>query len=131
MDTQITVWIDSWQIQCCGEPFKTGDKIKWTALKWKFEKPVVEVGKIDFYYENHAESNDNLFEIEGIVEEILAIHCVYKLDDEKKVQVAVSGITVPVNNENGWDKDINDKMQFTAYCAKLKNIFIQPFHTNL
>jgi len=26
----ITVWIDSWQMQCCGEPFHLGSEVGWT-----------------------------------------------------------------------------------------------------
>jgi hypothetical protein len=126
METYITVWIDSWQMQCCGTPFKIDDKIKWTALKWEFEKPVVDVGNIDFYYENHAESNDNLFDIEGIVSEIFAIHFVYKLNTETRVQIAISGKTVPVNEADGWDKDMSEEMQFSAYYVKLKNVSTKP-----
>ncbi|GAA2740056.1 hypothetical protein GCM10009868_00660 [Terrabacter aerolatus] len=24
------VWVDAWQMQCCGEPFAVGDRVGWT-----------------------------------------------------------------------------------------------------
>jgi hypothetical protein len=26
----MTVWVDSWQMQCCGEPFRLGSQVAWT-----------------------------------------------------------------------------------------------------
>ncbi len=26
----MTVWVDSWQMRCCGEPFRVGSQVAWT-----------------------------------------------------------------------------------------------------
>ena len=26
----MTIWIDSWQMQCCGKPFRLGSQVAWT-----------------------------------------------------------------------------------------------------
>lgn len=26
----LTVWVDDWQVQCCGEPFAVGQRVTWT-----------------------------------------------------------------------------------------------------
>ena len=26
----MTVWVDSWQMQCCGKPFHLGSQVAWT-----------------------------------------------------------------------------------------------------
>lgn len=26
----LTVWLDGWQMQCCGEPFGVGSRVSWT-----------------------------------------------------------------------------------------------------
>ena len=26
----MTIWVDSWQMQCCGEPFHRGSQVAWT-----------------------------------------------------------------------------------------------------
>ena len=122
---ETAIWIEDWQMQCCGTSFQIGDTVKWTILKWEFEKPIVDVGEIDFLYENHAESNDNLFEIEGVVTQILAIHYVYELNTKTRAHIPISGITVPVNEADGWNEDINDEMEFAAYCVKLENVSIK------
>jgi hypothetical protein len=34
----MTVWVGSWQMQCCGEPFHLGSQVAWTLgttdLEW-------------------------------------------------------------------------------------------------
>jgi hypothetical protein len=27
----MTVWVEFWQMQCCGEPFRQGDRVAWTV----------------------------------------------------------------------------------------------------
>jgi hypothetical protein len=120
MNTSVTVWIESWQMQCCGTPFKLGDTVNWTVLECVFVDPSVDVGKIDFYYENHAENNDGLFEIEGMVSHILAIHHAYELKKKTRTKIPISGMTTPVYEADGWEKDM-DGMEFAAYCVKLEN----------
>ena len=29
----MTVWVDSWQMQCCGEPFCRGSQVAWTLAR--------------------------------------------------------------------------------------------------
>ena len=29
----LTIWVDDWQIQCCGESFAPGDVVSWTLLE--------------------------------------------------------------------------------------------------
>jgi hypothetical protein len=29
---EVTVWIADWQMQCCGDPFRRGERIAWTVL---------------------------------------------------------------------------------------------------
>ena len=26
----MTIWVDGWQMQCCGEPFRLGSQVAWT-----------------------------------------------------------------------------------------------------
>lgn len=34
----LTVWVDDWQLQCCGDPFAIGDEVAWSLttphLEW-------------------------------------------------------------------------------------------------
>lgn len=30
MTPLVPVWVDSWQYECCGDPFAVGDRVRWT-----------------------------------------------------------------------------------------------------
>lgn len=49
---ECTVYYDSWQLQCCGEPFSVGDKVTWTCDAPG--RPTTAHGTIiDFHEEHH------------------------------------------------------------------------------
>lgn len=27
-----TIWMDDWEMQCCGEPFEVGSRVTWTLV---------------------------------------------------------------------------------------------------
>ncbi|MFF0303105.1 DUF6578 domain-containing protein [Streptomyces sp. NPDC004562] len=31
--TTVTIWVDGWQMQCCGESFAPGDAVSWPLLR--------------------------------------------------------------------------------------------------
>ena len=63
-----TVFIDGWQIQCCGDHFKIGESVKWRVGHYgKTMEHYESIGEIDYYYENHPTRNDGYFTLTGIV----------------------------------------------------------------
>lgn len=51
--SKCVVFYESWQMECCGKIFKTGDRIKWLVCKCDSLNTPVDVGKIEYYYEAH------------------------------------------------------------------------------
>ncbi len=48
---QVTICYASWQLECCGEPFKVGDVVTWDCIPSKSD-----IVRCDYDYEAHAES---------------------------------------------------------------------------
>ena len=130
MDT-VTVWIDDWQIQCCGDPFKVGDTVRWTAVPWKspLSDDVYE-GTIDYYYENHAGKDDRVFEITGTVTAITALYAMMAADSVKpKWKVPVSWQSTAVDEADGDNDDVDD-LTFQAYVVHLDKAMVQVLEKN-
>lgn len=33
MNNSLRVWVEAWQIQCCGDAFEVGSKVEWTLCE--------------------------------------------------------------------------------------------------
>ncbi|NDV66677.1 DUF6578 domain-containing protein [Bacteroides sp. 224] len=112
-----TIIIEAWQMQCCGTPFQVGDAVEWTVIKWGNEKLLVDVGKIDFYYENHADIDTQIFKLKGNVTSILAIHYAYRKSKTSNLMIPASGITVEKTQVDGWDKKVDEKELYAYFVC--------------
>ena len=120
------VYIEDWQMQCCGTPFIIGDCVEWTVIDYgddfrdQFVKP-------DYYYENHGSAQSKeLFRLTGTVASIKA--CYYTLEHksgEGKIASLVYVNSIEVTEADGWNKDIDGK-QFGSYIVELDSCSIHP-----
>src|ERR1700761_1410621 len=54
---ELTVWVDGWQLQCCGEPFAVGSRVSWTLAPAPREGAAVLLGDtvtVDGAEEHHG-----------------------------------------------------------------------------
>ena len=137
---QITVWVAAWEMQCCGEPFKTGDSVDWTVAKWKFDLPPVEgIDSIDYCYDNHGTGNEQEFQLKGIVSKIQTVFEKYELDPAQNVLRPVSGKLFDFDGEadgyqykgSGYYTDLDKEEDastygFSAYFVQLSQVEITP-----
>ena len=110
-------------MQCCGVPFKIGDKVKWTVCKEHLEDGV------DYAYEHHGQAVEP-FMLTGRVSEIKARYYRGKLGPSRNnpdVQITymIPAKTFNVTEADGWDKDIED-MSFGGYMVTLHDCVIEP-----
>jgi hypothetical protein len=121
------VLIESWQIQCCGEPFKIGDNIKWSVTKWMkdLEAPLTD---IDYCYENHGGNGKPLFELTGLVKKIKALYYKHetRIDPKNNCEIGyrIYEKTVEIVAADGWEKDI-DGLKFGDYVVVLQDYSIR------
>ncbi|WP_371660138.1 DUF6578 domain-containing protein [Streptomyces sp. NBC_00280] len=120
----LTIWVDDWQIQCCGETFAPGDVVSWNLLEADPEDYVGVVGDeratgIDFREEHHGQEGEHTptsLEVLTITE----VHCRYAVppDSATNVQGPVPGTTelVPVSEANGWAESRPD-ISFAGYLV--------------
>ena len=77
MKTCCTVLYEGWQMQCCGQPFRIGDMVRWDVFA--FNETITDIPQtIEYIYDAHYETSDGLLTLQGIVHQINAIYTKYK-----------------------------------------------------
>ncbi|MER5918061.1 DUF6578 domain-containing protein [Streptomyces sp. NPDC001982] len=120
----LTIWVDDWQIQCCGQNFAPGDVVSWKLLEVDPEDYADVVGseratEIDFREEHHGQAEEHeptWLEVLTIAE----VHCRYEVppDSTANVYYPVPGTTVlvPVREADGWAEARPD-VHFAGYLV--------------
>lgn len=109
----LTIWVDDWQMQCCGEPFAAGDVVSWALVEVDPEDYVHLVGEeraegIDFCEEHHG-GEEGVLPVPLEVVSVVEVHCRYGLlpGATDRVRGPVPGTTelAPVEGAaDGWAK---------------------------
>ncbi|MFF8434434.1 DUF6578 domain-containing protein [Streptomyces bacillaris] len=120
----LTIWIDDWQMQCCGRSFALGDVVSWTLLEVDPEDYADVVGgeradEIDFREEHHGQGDGHpptSVEVVSIAE----VHCRYGVPpgatDKVRHPVPGTSVLVPVKEADGWAKARPD-VSFAGYLV--------------
>lgn len=125
---RMTVWVDSWQMQCCGDPFCRGSKVAWTLrdadpdwfetmLGARLQRPV------DAVEEHHGGVPEDTPPTRGTVVLIAAVHCRYGprpgSDSRTSYPIPGSGVLTEVESADGWIADCGDE-RFVGYLVQLR-----------
>jgi hypothetical protein len=74
----ITVWVDGWQLQCCGEPFRLGSQVAWTlraaAPRWLGKVLGADAPAVDAWKEHHGGVPEDTAPTRGTITRIVAVH---------------------------------------------------------
>ncbi|MBO3090069.1 DUF6578 domain-containing protein [Cellulomonas dongxiuzhuiae] len=93
----VSVWVDGWQLQCCGRPFGVGEEVTWRCadpdLRWlESVLPRDVAHRISYAEEHHDEALVDRAVLRGTV---VAIHAAFarytQLDADDRTLHAVSG----------------------------------------
>ncbi|MFE7098940.1 DUF6578 domain-containing protein [Streptomyces erythrochromogenes] len=124
----MTVWVDDWQMQCCGENFAPGDVVAWQLLEADPEDYAEVIGQdlaagIDFCEEHHDEG-----EVPPTTLEVLTVnevHCRYEVPagSAERVRRPVPGATllVPVEKADGWARE-RPGARFAGYLVTARRV---------
>lgn len=70
------VWVDDWQLQCCGEPFEIGSRVTWTVMVDSLEGVRTSLGNsshVDAREDHHDLAPEDAPMIQGTVRAIYAV----------------------------------------------------------
>src|SRR5579864_3974777 len=123
----LTVWVDSWQMQCCGEPFRVGQQVSWALGDVDTDWLIAMLGadaqvSVNAAEEHHGGLPDETPSTTGTVSRIAAVHCRYTpapgQDSQTLYPVPGSGVQSHVESADGWTPDHGD-LRFVGYLVEL------------
>ncbi len=120
------VWVDGWQLECCGVPFSTGSKVSWKL------KPVdrnlletilggSEAARITHAEEHHGDEVAGGGRVVGVVRRIHAVFCRYELPTPEAIAmtpVRFSGVVRQRRVAEGREPPDDDR-RFLGYIVDL------------
>lgn len=127
-----TIYYESWQLQCCGEPFAIGDYVDWDCVQSEYKNP--HGIPIDFVENHHGFAT---YSITGNVTKIIA----ERSESPKERCKATNGkriiryseimpIYEELQNADGWESEFEDDATtyrtFWGYIVELKDVVIKP-----
>jgi hypothetical protein len=124
----MTVWVDSWQMQCCGEPFHLGSQVAWTLGHVDLDCLGAMLGAdgqqtVDAAEEHHGGVPEDTMPTRGAVIRIAAVHCRYApmpgSESRTSYPVPGSGVLTDVELADGWTADRGDE-RFVGYLVQLE-----------
>lgn len=122
----LTVWVDGWQMQCCGEPFAVGSQVSWTLgdadTDWLGAVLGARAAGVDAAEEHHGGLSEEIPEIAATVSGISAVHCCYAPapggDPKVLYPVRDSAVLTELTMADGWTPDLDD-LRFAGYLVDL------------
>ncbi|NDL60378.1 DUF6578 domain-containing protein [Phytoactinopolyspora mesophila] len=134
---RIRVWVDSWQMQCCGDPIRSGDTVAWTLeaepdIGWLTSVAGEKLANsIDYHEEHHGGLPDDAPITRGDVTGIFHVRCAYTEQPDGTgtmlVPVPGSAEVTEVRYADGWADGAGDR-EFMGYVVDLE-VDERPPHT--
>jgi hypothetical protein len=126
----MTLWVDAWQMQCCGEPFRLGSQVAWTVGEADPDWLAAVLGAetapgVGGAEEHHGGIPEDTEPTTGVVTRISAVHCRYALgpggDPRVLCPVPGSGVLADVDLADGWIADRGEEC-FVGYVVWLDQV---------
>ena len=124
------IYYEAWQIQCCGKPFKIGDRVRWSCIQTQGEDYTCG-HKIDFYEEHHYHTPTHT--IEGTITEIyaeIAVFKISKLDYDSALK-----FTIPIQKADCFESDEFRHKEENRYCigyvVSMKDVEVSDYDEKL
>jgi hypothetical protein len=134
---RIRVWLDSWQMQCCGDPIRDGGTVAWTLdaepdVGWLTSVAGEELAKsIEYHEEHHGGLPEDAPVTRGRVAAICSVRCRYTQQPDGTgtmlVPVPGSAEVTPITYADGWENGAGEP-EFMGYVVDLE-VAERPPHT--
>lgn len=122
----MTIWVDDWQIHCCGQEFTPGDVVSWTLLEVDPKDYADIVGgeraaEIDFREEHHDQEEHTPIRLQVLT--IAEAHLRFEVPPGGTAYHPVPGTTVLVPAEEASGRVVaRPGARFTGYLVTARRI---------
>lgn len=120
------MWVDAWQMQCCGDPFADGDVVTWTlssAIDADYLGTVLAgdmARSVDYHEDHHDPASESVPKTTAVVTAIHSVRCWFEPssgDPMLLVPARGSGQVRRVHRADGWD--FGGGSEFVGYIVDL------------
>ncbi|GAB7029359.1 hypothetical protein JCM4914_08200 [Streptomyces platensis subsp. malvinus] len=121
------MWMDGWQMECCGEPFAIGSEVDWAVVAPDREWLTKVLGAqtaatVDGVEEHHGGGPEHAAPVRGTVTGISAVHCRFAPlpggADHTRYPVPGSGTLTPLSSAPRWNAG-RDGLSFVGFLVEL------------
>ena len=120
------IYYESWQLQCCGDPFAVNDKVDWTCImptEYKNAHGII----LDFEEEHHGFATHS---ISGTVTQIIAERSEFPKGKRVVYYPLAETIQEEIYEANGYEKEFSSDEEtdrtFWGYIVTLKDALVKP-----
>ena len=121
------IYYESWQLQCCGDPFSVGEKVEWTCTE-PGESKDAHGFPLDFVEEHHLGWTHL---VTGTITRIVSERSEVPQSD-KPISINYDEVEIireDIQFANGWEgwKDDDDTMHYTlwGYIVELNDVTVE------
>ncbi|MFD7156610.1 DUF6578 domain-containing protein [Kribbella sp. NPDC059898] len=128
------VWVDAWQMQCCGDPFAVGALVQWTLYEQSDKDWLNAVvgadlgGEVTHREEHHDDPADGAVTTVGRVQRIRAVSCKFGPDPDNvgagtpvNIPIPGTGWLADVTEADGWYPETAG-LAFNGYLVDLRRV---------
>lgn len=120
-----TVYYESWQLQCCGDPFSVGDNVEWDCVQSEYKNAHGIV--LDFDENHHGFA---AYSVSGIVNKIIVERSEFPKGERETWYDKAKTIHEEIQHADGWESEYKDddttERTFWGYIVELKDVIVKP-----
>ena len=120
------IYYESWQLQCCGDPFSLGDKVEWTCIiphNYQNAHGII----LDFEEDHHGFATHSIV---GTVSKIIAERSEFPKGKREVWYHKAHTIQEEISRADGRESDKEDdettERTFWGYIVELKDVVVKP-----
>lgn len=122
------VFYELWQMECCGEPFRTGDRIKWYVKSAACLTSDLGIMDLDYVYDAHFDDWEGVNILKGVVKKIFIYYVKYNLieGDPHRMMVPVCEINELIEADSSHiDEMERNKLKAFGYVIELDDVTVR------
>jgi hypothetical protein len=118
------IWVEAWQLQCCGDPFEVGQPVSWTvtsAVDREYLENVIgaeAAAAVTDHEDHHDVAGGDVRPLSGTVTDIAAVSCHFALQGRALYPVPGTAVVETRSRADGREHE-DGSLRFLGYIVTL------------
>lgn len=120
------IWVEAWQLQCCGDPFEVGQPVSWmvtSAVDREYLENVIgaeAAAAVTDHEDHHDVAEGDVRPLSGIVRDIAAVSCHFAPQGRVLYPVPGTAVVEMRSHADGWERE-EDSLKFLGYIVTVSS----------